>query len=484
MIKLGRSQGWLKSPISSLPTWASFHGVTFNGIRIGTLPGYEERGSSVIAERPLVGGHEQEPLMTIPKDLILCRETIETHAKSDIRLRELLDALGDFGRTPRGSILTFLLLQASISNPQIPSSTAGVLNPLTKYISFLPLAPLPTTWSTPALALLTGTSLAPAIRAKLASLLREFELLRTTTASIPWCEKYWWDEEDGFLTFDDWVCLDAMYRSRALEFPKLGDCMVPCVDMANHASGERTVAVYEVDGEGRAILVVREGMEVKEGEEVTITYGDEKGACENIFSYGFLEDTVQSARAMFLDLHIPTDDPLRPAKIAVNTSAPGFRLFDQDGHITWESDFVWLMVLNEEDGLDFKLKQTIDGEREIEAFWKDHELSGTEKLREYLASDDMWEVYQLRAVVLLQLRVESQLEVLRGFGSPERDSTVEEGHWNLAARLRTLEGDMLQGAYSEFEDQKSKLFQTDVVQRYLGLGGEGVGGEDEEVDFS
>ena len=29
-----------------------------------------------------------------------------------------------------------------------------------------------------------------------------------------------------------------------------------------------------------------------------------------------------------------------------------------------------------------------------------------------------------------------------------------------------------------------KLFQGDVVQQYLGLGGEGVGGEDEEVDFS
>lgn len=97
MIKLGRSQGWLKSSISSLPTWATFHGVTFNGIKIGTIPGLEDRGSSVIAERPLTGGGE-EPLMTVPKDLILCKETIETHAKSDIKLRELLDALGDFGR--------------------------------------------------------------------------------------------------------------------------------------------------------------------------------------------------------------------------------------------------------------------------------------------------------------------------------------------------------------------------------------------------
>lgn len=143
---------------------------------------------------------------------------------------------------------------------------------MTDYITYLPAPPLPTTWPEFSLALLTGTSLAPALRAKNASLLREFEHLRTATSNIEWCAKYWWDEDDGLLTFDDWVSVDAMYRSRALEFPGIGDCMVPCVDMANHASGDRTVAVYEVDGEGRAVLLVREGVSVDEGGEVTITY--------------------------------------------------------------------------------------------------------------------------------------------------------------------------------------------------------------------
>ena len=79
-------------------------------------------------------------------------------------------------------------------------------------------------------------------------------------------------------------------------------------------------------------------------------YGDDKGACENIFSYGFLEDTMSSANAMFLNLDIPDDDPLRPAKIHVCNTAPGFLLVEKADHVDWEGDFVWLVVVNEEDG--------------------------------------------------------------------------------------------------------------------------------------
>lgn len=79
-------------------------------------------------------------------------------------------------------------------------------------------------------------------------------------------------------------------------------------------------------------------------------YGDDKGACENIFSYGFLEDAMPSANAMFLNLDIPDDDPLRPAKIHVCNTAPGFLLMEKADDVQWEGDFVWLVVVNEEDG--------------------------------------------------------------------------------------------------------------------------------------
>jgi hypothetical protein len=97
MIRTGRTKGWLKAPIDTLPTWATFHGVTFNGIKVGPLPGFENRGSTVIADRGLEGG-KVEPLLVVPKELIISRQNIELLAKTDHQLREVLAATGDFGR--------------------------------------------------------------------------------------------------------------------------------------------------------------------------------------------------------------------------------------------------------------------------------------------------------------------------------------------------------------------------------------------------
>lgn len=204
-------------------------------------------------------------------------------------------------------------------------------------------------------------------------------------------------------------------------------------------------------------------------------YGDDKGACENIFSYGFIEDTMTSAKVIFLDLDIPDDDPLKPAKIFISTAAPGFRMSEQSGNIDWESDFIWLVIVNEEDGLDFKVRQTIDGKREIQALWKDNDLDDTSKLREFLCGDPLWDVYQLRATVLLQGRVEMQIELLKGIGTPQKEAPIREGPWSLANRLRKLELEMLERAMKTFEDQVRNAFSypafslraTAVRKRYI-----------------
>jgi hypothetical protein len=105
MIKRGRQEGWLKEPIGALPRWANFHGVKFKGIKVGPLPGFEERGSTVIADREL-DGDEVNPLLVVPKDLIISRSNIELLAKADHHLQEVLNTIGDFGRVhlPLGSI--------------------------------------------------------------------------------------------------------------------------------------------------------------------------------------------------------------------------------------------------------------------------------------------------------------------------------------------------------------------------------------------
>lgn len=149
----------------------------------------------------------------------------------------------------------------------------GVINPWSEYIKFLPRdIPLPTLWTEDEAALLYGTSLRDAVEHKQLSLESEFERLRTATESIPWCNREWWDDETGRLDFEDWKIVDAMYRSRALDLPGTGHAMVPCVDMANHSSGEDTVALYETDTEGNVVLQLRWNKKLCQGDEVTITY--------------------------------------------------------------------------------------------------------------------------------------------------------------------------------------------------------------------
>jgi hypothetical protein len=97
MIRRGRSEGWLKRPTSALPAWAEFNGVVFHGIKIGPMPGFEERGSTAIAIRDLTGSMEH-PLLVVPRDLIISRQNVDLWAKADLQLKEVLEAAGDFGR--------------------------------------------------------------------------------------------------------------------------------------------------------------------------------------------------------------------------------------------------------------------------------------------------------------------------------------------------------------------------------------------------
>ena len=361
----------------------------------------------------------------------------------------------DTCQTARGAILIFLLLQVTNSASE---GKVGVLNPLTEYVKLLPSHyTLPTFWNKEERTLIAGTSLEAAVEAKLKSLDREFTLLHDLTSSIGWCQQHWWDSETGSLTFDDWKQVDAMYRSRALDLPGTGHAMVPCVDMANHVSGDGTVALYETDENGDAVLIFRDGRTIAAGEEITITYGDDKGACEMLFSYGFIEDTMKTAQELFLDLEIPDDDPLKIAKKSINKSAPGFRLFLRENKIQWEGSFVWLLCANEEDGLGFRVLQTNDGQRELKASWKDNEIPNLSELDVLLKAESLWDVFELRAISTLQARVESQLFALEN--SKDCIRLLLSGEDGMkrrfldALRLRELEETLMLAAYEEFENQ-------------------------------
>lgn len=306
-------------------------------------------------------------------------------------------------------------------------------------------------WSEQDLLHARGTSLLPAVHAKLKSLQREFTNLQTCTADIAWCNAHWWTNVDNAVSFDDWLQVDAMYRSRALEYPDIGHCMVPCMDMANHQPGEATVAYYELDSDSDAVLLLHQHKFIAAGDEITITYGDEKGACEMFFSYGFLDRDMHSAKEIFLDLDFIPDDRLQKAKAQLVDLPPGVKLRVEESGITWHSDFVWLICVNEDDGLSIRIRKTIAGDQELVAFWGEEEIH-LNKLVNVLQISKIWDVYQLRAVAVLQDRVASQLGELMNDDSPKPSTNASDGA-KAATRLRELETDMLSAAYSHFEDQ-------------------------------
>ena len=291
---------------------------------------------------------------------------------------------------------------------------------------------------------------------KLASLECEFDTLRQLTQDVVWCQENWWNDDTGRLTSSDWKLVDAMYRSRALDLPEIGDSMVPVIDMANHSSDDMFNARFEVDTRGNVLLLLREGKSIKEGEEITIQYGH-GGACEMMFSYGFLEPAASSAREILLNLAMPDDDPLKVAKKLVAQHAPGVRLYvSNTGKVCWESKYVWWVCVNEEDGLDFKVLQTIDGDRQLQPLWKNAELNA-QKLEEVLLSDHRRDVFRLRAVITIQQRLEEQgrklLQTAHLLLQPDDHGGASTEAYKAIQKLRALEEELLGDAFSELEEQ-------------------------------
>lgn len=454
-------------PTIDLEKWANLNDIQRNGIYVDTAD--DHKGKRIVASSKVESSQNHDVLVTVPSHLILSLETVWIYAKSDRHLLEVLEAVGDYSRTARGAILIFLLLQIT-HNASAGSDRVSVSSPWTQYVRFVPPEEnLPSFWSEDKRALAAGTSLEAALDSKLRSLDREFTHLRDSTSMIGWCQRHWWNAGADGLTFDDWKAVDSMYRSRALDLPGTGHAMVPYIDMANHASGDDTVALYETDADGNAVLIRREGKTLNFGNEVTITYGDDKGACEMLFSYGFIEDSMTSARELFLDLKIPDDDPLKLAKTSIARSPPGFKLYESGGSIDWDGGFVWLVCVNEEDGLDFRLLQTIDGERELKVFWKDQEILPNLGLRDLLQEEQLWDVFQLRAVATLQSRVEQQLLALErakaGNHSMEDLHKASCPHLNTI-KLRDLEEKLMVQAYEDFEQQVCNLRTSLTWIRY------------------
>ena len=386
-------------------------------------------------------------------------------------------------------ILISLLLQITHSSPE-PDVRLGVTSPFTDYVKFLPSEfPVSTFYTDDEQDLLLGTSLQDATSQKLVSLRKEFEMFKQSTAGISWCQQQWWDEDTGHITFDDWKLVDAMYRSRALDLPRTGDSMVPLVDMANHAPADTYNARFEIDDDGNVMLVLRDGKSIEVDEEITIQYGA-GGACEMVFSYGFLDEGADNAREIYLNLDMPLDDPLGTAKRSISKDMPGVRFYvDVDGQTRWDSMYVYWLCVNKEDGIDFKIVQENNGDRKLCAVWQGGDLDPG-RIKETLLSDDRSDIFRLRCVVVLQNRLEEQAGRL---ATSDELVTQRQGSGLIRPRvlktiseLKQLERHLLASAYDALENevgltylspvgpatstdvsQKKQLTASPAVQSYL-----------------
>lgn len=104
MIRNGKASGWLQLPAEALLPWASLNDVAFKRVEPGIAVG---RGGALLASQDLPDdsdAEDPEPLMIVPRDLILSLERVLEHAKVDKDFREVVDSMGEFGRV--GSFLS------------------------------------------------------------------------------------------------------------------------------------------------------------------------------------------------------------------------------------------------------------------------------------------------------------------------------------------------------------------------------------------
>lgn len=150
------------------------------------------------------------------------------------------------------------------------------------------------------------------------------------------------------------------------------------------------------------------------------------------------------------------------------------------------------MCVNEEDGLSFRVLQSMDGARQLQVMWNEEEVNDISKLEERLEVSGLWEVYQLRALMLVQERVGAQLRELVGIEEElarvgetkedEGDMIIDGEVREVAGRLRQLERRLMEKVVVSLEDQKEELLETVVVKEYLKRAGIDGGDDDVEIE--
>lgn len=90
-------------PLNSFLAWLRLNGIATNGVavqRLGSAESETDKGNAILATADNSNNDpdDQQVLLQIPRDLVLSLESVHDYSKSDRDLREVLEAVGDFGR--------------------------------------------------------------------------------------------------------------------------------------------------------------------------------------------------------------------------------------------------------------------------------------------------------------------------------------------------------------------------------------------------
>lgn len=293
--------------LDALANWAEEQGITINDCKIRT----DSNGAGIFATRDLVAG---DTIVTVPYHKVLSRDTVVEYAQTHEFLRNLLlrDAAGapiseaELTGISDKDVLTRFFISEILTNRRGDNNNNNNWDSWVESLPALREMNLPIAWDRQYIEDLVGTSIYDATLSKVNFLKfrykRFFEsaevrdLIKEYVMSGPAPKLH--TESDIELAFKDWVLIESWISSRSLEVfyrdqRELCLGLVPVVDMANHDSVNSN-AKYELDFDGKVVSLVATDT-IAAGTEVLIDYGQDKGAGEFVFSYGFIPATFNDA---------------------------------------------------------------------------------------------------------------------------------------------------------------------------------------------
>ncbi|RKP26451.1 hypothetical protein SYNPS1DRAFT_27855 [Syncephalis pseudoplumigaleata] len=317
---------WLRSQGTELAGNLTVGSVCGKGRGLYWCPG--EQTTTASSDSAAISMHEQG-VATLPRSLVITAEHVrQTAASRWPVLAAWLDALAAANREEeegddddtRSTLLALIIHHSRVltrCSPRYPSLDDAC--PLLPYVAILPddavqaspvlwhseLDSIATTDATAAdpVALLDGTSLGAAIRARRRVLHAEAEKWRAMTSlvrqSMQAAQISNSDDASYLLedvAFEELARADALYWSRVLEIVPFADdvddgrgttAFLPLIDMCNHA-GQAANARWQPTVEGDVVLYADSAHLARANEpiELCISYGDKPNE-ELLFLYGF-----------------------------------------------------------------------------------------------------------------------------------------------------------------------------------------------------